>query len=159
MASTRPTTSGRGSLPVELTSFVGRRRELAETRRLLGSSRLLTLTGPGGVGKTRLAMRVAADVRRTFPDGVWFVELATLRDPQLLGITLANGLELRQVSATPTADLAAYLEEKQLLVVLDNCEHLVDACAVLVSKLLARAGRRGRADPCGASADHTVAGC
>ena len=139
MASTRPTASGRGSLPVELTSFVGRRRELAETRRLLGSSRLLTLTGPGGVGKTRLAMRVAAEVRRTFPDGVWFVELATLRDPQLLGITLANALELRQVSATPTADLAAYLEEKQLLVVLDNCEHLVDACAVLVSKLLASA--------------------
>ncbi len=139
MTSTKPTTSGRGSLPVELTSFVGRRRELAETRRLLGSSRLLTLTGPGGVGKTRLALRVGAEVRRTFPDGVWFVELATLRDPQLLGITVANALELRQVSATPSADLAAFLEEKQLLVVLDNCEHLVDACAVLVSKLLASA--------------------
>ena len=75
--------SGRGALPAELTSFVGRRRELSETRRLLASSRMLTLTGVGGVGKTRLALRMAAEVRRTFPDGVWFVELAALHDPQL----------------------------------------------------------------------------
>ena len=69
MASSKPTASGRGALPVEMTSFVGRRRELAETRQLLASSRLLTLTGPGGVGKTRLALRMATEVRRTFPDG------------------------------------------------------------------------------------------
>ncbi|PVG81061.1 ATPase [Nocardioides gansuensis] len=139
MATTKSTTSGRGALPVELTSFVGRRRELAETRKLLASSRMLTLTGVGGVGKTRLALRMAAEVRRTFPDGVWFVELAALHDPQLLPHTVANTLELRQVSADPAGDLAAYLEEKKLLVVLDNCEHLTDACAVLASKLLAAA--------------------
>jgi predicted ATPase/DNA-binding CsgD family transcriptional regulator len=139
MASTKPAASGRGALPAEMTSFVGRRRELAETRRMLAGSRLLTLTGPGGVGKTRLALRMAAEVRRTFPDGVWFVELAALRDPQLLPHTLANALELRQVSADPAADLASYLEQQRLLVVLDNCEHLTDACAVLVSKLLAAA--------------------
>ena len=139
MATTRSTASGRGVLPAELTSFVGRRRELAETRKLLASSRMLTLTGVGGVGKTRLAVRIAAEVRRTFPDGVWFVELAALHDPQLLPHTVANTLELRQVSADPAGDLAAYLEAKRLLVVLDNCEHLTEACAVLASKLLAAA--------------------
>lgn len=139
MAETRPTATARGRLPAELTSFVGRRRELADTRRLLASSRLLTLVGVGGVGKTRLAMRMGAEVRRTFADGVWFVELAALHDPGLLGHTLAGALELSQVSANPTADLAEYLEDKQLLLVLDNCEHLADACAVLMSKLLAAA--------------------
>ena len=139
MAMTKPAGAGRGALPAELTSFVGRRHELRETRRLLASSRILTLTGVGGVGKTRLALRMAAEVRRTFPDGVWFVELASLHDPQLVPHTVANTLELRQVSADPAADLAAYLEAQQLLVVLDNCEHLTDACAVLASKLLAAA--------------------
>ena len=165
MASAKPAGAGRGALPAELTSFVGRRHELRETRRLLASSRLLTLTGVGGVGKTRLALRMAAEVRRTFPDGVWFVELASLHDPQLVPHTVANALELRQVSADPAADLAAYLEPQQLLVVLDNCEHLTDACAVLASKLLAAAPglrilatsrhaarRRGRADPLRAAA-------
>jgi len=139
MAATKPTGAGRGALPAEVTSFVGRRHELRETRRLLAGSRILTLTGVGGVGKTRLALRMAAEVRRTFPDGVWFIELASLHDPQLLPHTVANALELRQVSADPAADLAAYLEPQQLLVVLDNCEHLTEACAVLVSKLLASA--------------------
>ncbi len=139
MAATKPAGSGRGALPAELTSFVGRRRELKETRRLLAGSRMLTLTGVGGVGKTRLALRMAAEVRRSFPGGVWFVELAAVHDPQLVPHTVANTLELRQVSADPSADLAAYLERQQLLVVLDNCEHLTDACAVLASKLLAAA--------------------
>jgi predicted ATPase/DNA-binding CsgD family transcriptional regulator len=139
MGETRPTGVARGRLPAELTSFVGRRRELVDTRRLLSSSRLLTLTGVGGVGKTRLALRMAAEVRRTFADGVWFVELAALKDPGLLGLTLAGALELSQVSANPTADLADYLEDKHLMLVLDNCEHLAEACAVLVGKLLAAA--------------------
>lgn len=139
MATTKSATSGRGALPTELTSFVGRRRELADTRALLANSRMLTLTGVGGVGKTRLALRMATKVRRTFPDGVWFVELAALNDPLLLPHTVANTLELRMLSPDPAADLASYLEEKQLLVVLDNCEHLTDACAVLASKLLAAA--------------------
>ncbi len=139
MATTKLAKSSRGALPAELTSFVGRRRELSETRRLLASGRMLTLTGAGGVGKTRLALRMAAEVRRTFADGVWFVELAALQDPQLVPHTVANTLELRQVSADPASDLADYLETKSLLVVLDNCEHLTDACAVLASKLLAAA--------------------
>ncbi|MEU4601687.1 LuxR C-terminal-related transcriptional regulator [Kribbella sp. NPDC023972] len=139
MAESKPVATPRGRLPAELTSFVGRRRELAATRRLLSSSRLLTLTGSGGVGKTRLALRMAAEVRRTFADGVWFVELAALHDPALLGHTLAGALELSQVSANPTADLAEYLEDKHLLLVLDNCEQLAEPCAVLVSKLLAAA--------------------
>ncbi|TCN44211.1 putative ATPase [Kribbella orskensis] len=138
MAESRPA-AVRGRLPAELTSFVGRRRALADTRRLLSSSRLLTLTGVGGVGKTRLALRMAAEVRRTFGDGVWFVELAALRDPALLGLTLAQRLELSRVSANPTADLAEYLEDRHLLLVLDNCEQVAEACAVLVSKLLAAA--------------------
>ncbi len=133
--------TARGRLPAELTSFVGRRRELADTRRLLSRSRLLTLTGTGGVGKTRLALRMSGDVRRTFADGVWFVELAALHDSALLGHTLAGALELSQVSANPTADLADYLEDKHLLLVLDNCEQVAEACAVLVSKLLAAAPR------------------
>ena len=128
-----------GRAPGRADQLRGRRHELQETRRLLASSRILTLTGVGGVGKTRLALRMAAEVRRAFPDGVWFVELASLHDPQLVPHTVANTLELRQVSADPAADLAAYLEPQQLLVVLDNCEHLTDACAVLVSKLLAAA--------------------
>jgi len=139
MAESKPAATTRGRLPAELTSFVGRRRALADTRRLLSSSRLLTLTGVGGVGKTRLALRMATEVRRTFPDGVWFVELGALQDPALLGHTLAGALELSQVSANPTADLAEYLEDKHLLLVLDNCEQLAEACAVLVSKLLAAA--------------------
>jgi predicted ATPase/DNA-binding CsgD family transcriptional regulator len=136
---TKQGTSVRSALPAELTSFVGRRRELSETRRLLATSRMLILTGPGGVGKTRLALRMAAEVRRTFPDGVWFVELAALQDPQLLPHTVAETLGLQKVSADPAANLATHLEDQRLLVVLDNCEHLTDACAVLVSKLLAAA--------------------
>ena len=139
MAATKPAGSGRGALPAELTSFVGRRRELKETRRLLASSRMLTLTGVGGVGKTRLALRMAAEVRRTFPGGVWFVELAAVHDPQLVPHTVANTLELRQVSADPAATWRRTSKGQQLLVVLDNCEHLTDACAVLASKLLAAA--------------------
>lgn len=131
--------AGRGTLPTELTTFVGRRRELAETRRMLSATRLLTLTGVGGVGKTRLALRMATEVRRSFPDGVWFVELAALHDPQLLAHTLANALELRQVSADPTADLVDYVKDKRLLVVLDNCEHLSAACGVLAGTLLGAA--------------------
>jgi predicted ATPase len=125
-----------GNLPAELTSFVGRRRDLGEAKRLLSATRLLTLSGPGGVGKTRLAMRVAAGVRRTFPDGVWLVELADLRDPHLLPNTAAIALGLHGAAAN-AAGLAEYLEDKRLLLVLDNCEHMADECAALVAKLLA----------------------
>jgi len=128
-----------GNLPAELTSFVGRRRELGEAKRLLSAARLVTLTGAGGVGKTRLALRVAADVRRAFPDGVWLVELADLGDPHLVPNTVAMTFGLRG-TRDQAAGLAEYIEDKQLLLVLDNCEHVVNECAMLVAKLLAVSG-------------------
>ncbi|PVG82005.1 ATPase [Nocardioides gansuensis] len=134
---TNITTTAPGALPTELTSFVGRRHEVALARRALGESRLVTLTGVGGVGKTRLALRTAMEVRRQFGDGAWFVELASLQDPLLLPHTVSKGLHINDGSADPTADLVDWLERRHLLLVLDNCEHLVEACADLVGKLLA----------------------
>jgi len=128
-----------GNLPAELTSFVGRRQEAAEAKRLLSAARLVTMTGAAGVGKTRLALRVAADVRRAFRDGVWLVELADVGDPHLVPNTVATALGLRGTS-DQAAGLAEYLEDKQLLLVLDNCEHVGDECAMLAAKLLAAAG-------------------
>ncbi|MEQ0559838.1 LuxR C-terminal-related transcriptional regulator [Amycolatopsis sp. NEAU-NG30] len=125
-----------GNLPAELTSFVGRRHELAEAKRLLSAARLVTLTGAAGVGKTRLALRVAADVRRAFPDGVWLAELADVGDPQLVPHTVAAALGLRG-TGDQAAGLAEYLEDRQLLLVLDNCEHVAEECATLAAKLLA----------------------
>jgi len=135
----RTTHAGRGlhHVPAEVTSFVGRRRELAEIKRLLSTTRLLTLTGAGGVGKTRLATRTAADVQRAFSDGVWLVELAPLQDPALVALAVFNALELRDQSARwPMATIADYLADKNLLLILDNCEHLLSASAVLADNLL-----------------------
>lgn len=126
-----------GNLPAQLTSFVGRRREVAEIRRLLSESRLVTLTGVGGAGKTRLSLRVAGDLRRAFPDGVWFVELAALDDHALLTQTIASTLGVRDRTARwPVSALAEYLSDKHMLLVLDNCEHLRTACAVLTDTVL-----------------------
>ena len=135
----RTTNPGRGlhHVPAEVTSFVGRRRELAEIKRLLATTRLLTLTGSGGVGKTRLALRTAVDVQRAFPDGVWLVELAPLQDPALVALAVFNSLQLRDQSARwPMATIADYLADKNLLLILDNCEHLLSASAVLADNLL-----------------------
>jgi len=127
----------RGNLPVDVTSFVGRRREMAEVKDLLSASRLVTLTGMGGVGKTRLALRVAAELRRGFGDGVWLVELAGLRDPHLVAQTVAASLGFQDQSPGRSSEtLAELLAPRRLLLVLDNCEHLIDACAVLVDALL-----------------------
>jgi predicted ATPase/DNA-binding NarL/FixJ family response regulator len=124
-------------LPAVLTSFVGRRREMAEVKRLLSESRMVTLTGVGGVGKTRLALRVALDVQRAFPDGVWLVELAELANPELLAQTVVEALDVREVSSRPSLDvLLDHLRDKQALVVLDNCEHLLSECAVIADSLL-----------------------
>ena len=133
-----------GNLPAELTSFVGRRDELAEVRRLLAGSRLVTLTGVGGVGKTRLALRAAAGLRRAFPGGVWLVRLDQLRDEALVAQAVAGALGLQdRAGFSPEAALADYLAGRQLLLVLDNCEHLVDAVAKLADLLLrAAAGLR-----------------
>src|SRR5215813_12089138 len=129
-----------GNLPIDVTSFVGRRRELSEARRLLGDARLLTLAGAGGVGKTRLALRLAAEVRRTFPDGVWLADLALLQDGELVPQTVIAALGLQDHSArVPVDTLLEYLADKRLLLVLDNCEHVLDACAVLAAKLLSEA--------------------
>lgn len=130
--------SGRaGELPLELTSFIGRRRELSEAKNLLSTARLVTLTGMGGVGKTRLASRIAVAAERNFSDGVRFVELAELRDASLLVSVVQGALAMRDRSARPALEvLADFLAQRKLLLVLDNCEHLVDVVAQLVEFLL-----------------------
>jgi predicted ATPase/DNA-binding CsgD family transcriptional regulator len=126
-----------GNLPAEATSFVGRRVWLAQVRQKLSASRLVTLVGPGGVGKTRLAIRAASDVARGFRHGAWLVELADVRDPALLGDALMAALGLRdQARAEPHVLLRSFLHDKELLLVLDNCEHLLDGVAELVAGLV-----------------------
>ncbi|MGY4103974.1 AAA family ATPase, partial [Nocardia sp. R16R-3T] len=122
-----------GTLPLELTSFVDRRSELAEVKNLLASARLVTLTGIGGVGKTRLALRAASTVRREFPDEVWMVELADVSDPSLLVEVVAATLGLREDPARPLPEVVVeFLSARKSLLVLDNCEQLVGAVAELV---------------------------
>ena len=129
-----------GNLPAEATSFVGRRRELAELRKKLTTARLVSLVGPGGVGKTRLAIRIGTDLRRGFRDGAWLVELAEVRDPALIGNAMLAVLDLRDQTATePRALLLSYLRDRELLLVVDNCEHLLGAAAVLVADVLTAA--------------------
>jgi predicted ATPase/DNA-binding NarL/FixJ family response regulator len=126
-----------GRLRGELSGFVGRRSELAAIRVALGGARLVTLCGPGGIGKTRLAVRAAWEARRAFGDGVWLVELASLRDPALLSAEVARGVGLLDQSAGwAVATLSEHLAGQQALLVLDNCEHLLDACAVLAGAVL-----------------------
>ena len=126
-----------GRLPLELTSFVGRRHELTEAKNLLAGSRLVTLIGIGGVGKTRLAMRVAASVQREYADGVRLVGLGELRDESSLVDAVAGALGLRDHSARPLREvLIEFLVPRELLLVLDNCEHMVDAVAELAETLL-----------------------
>jgi predicted ATPase len=127
----------RGSLPLELTSFIGRGAELGDVRKALQTSRLVTLTGVGGVGKTRLARRAAAEVQQDVPDGVRLVELGELRDGSLLVDVVAAGLGLRDESARPLRDvLVDFLRARRLLLVLDNCEQLINEVARLVEELL-----------------------
>nr|WP_271213617.1 LuxR C-terminal-related transcriptional regulator [Rhodococcus wratislaviensis]GLK40800.1 LuxR family transcriptional regulator [Rhodococcus wratislaviensis] len=133
------TVSAVPSVPVYGTSFVGRRTELLELRRLLGDHRLVTITGPGGIGKTRFAITAVGEYRRAFPDGVRVIELAALRSPDLLAQTVADGLALanREVHGSPTENtIIDYLRRRRMLLILDNCEHLLDECARLVSVLL-----------------------
>ncbi|HSV41560.1 MAG TPA: LuxR C-terminal-related transcriptional regulator [Nocardioidaceae bacterium] len=119
-----------------MTSFVGRRHELAEIRRLFTTSTLVTLTGPGGVGKTRLVLRAAAGLTKAFPDGVWLVELGEVQDPVLIPQAVATALGLReQPGDTPQESLLGYLVDRTLLLILDNCEHLVADAAKLADTL------------------------
>lgn len=132
------TLPARHNLPVELNSFVGRELELVEVEHLLGTTRLLTLVGTGGVGKTRLAQRVASQVLDRYRDGAWLIELAAVGlEPTLLPYAAALSLGLRErPGLTPLAILTEHLQPKQVLLVFDNCEHLVASCAQLIETLL-----------------------
>jgi len=127
----------RTNLPAQLSSFIGRERELAEVHRLLESSRLVTLTGAGGSGKTRLALRVAGDFLNTFKDGVWLVELAPLADPALVPSAIVSSLGIVENENRSVLDrLRDFLYDRQVLLVIDNCEHLVEAVAFATNALL-----------------------
>ena len=129
-------------LPVQLTSFVGRQEQLTQLRELLTQSRLLTLTGAGGAGKTRLAIQVAAGIAGEFGDGVWYVDLAPITDPELVPIIAARAFGLPDQPGRSTMDtLSHFVADRQMLVVLDNCEHLLDASAALVNALLGAAAK------------------
>lgn len=125
------------NLPIQLTSFIGREREMKEVKALLKETRLLTLTGSGGCGKTRLALQVAADLLEDYPDGVWFIDLSVLTDPALVPSTVAATLGIYEKSGQPTLTaLAEAMKSRTLLLILDNCEHVVGACAQLAETLL-----------------------
>ena len=125
------------NLPLQLTSFVGREKEVVEVKKLLSTSRLVTLTGSGGCGKTRLSLQVASELQSDYANGVWFVELAPVADPMLIPQTLIATLNLREDShRTALEVLIDYLRAKTLLLVLDNCEHLIESCAQISDSLL-----------------------
>src|SRR5436190_7635310 len=127
------------NLPAQVTSFVGRTREMADVKRLLDTTRLLTLTGPGGTGKTRLSLQVAAEVLDRFSHGVWLVELATVSDPALVPEAIAHSVDIREErDRAPLDTLVDALRTRQLLLVFDNCEHLIEACAKTAAALLRR---------------------
>lgn len=128
-----------GNLPVAISRFVGRRRELAEVRQLLGQSRLVTLTGVGGVGKTRLAVETAGQLRQAFPDGTWMADLSAVEDPSQVAQVVVNALGIVDRSTRPAAEkIVAHLTDAVALIVLDNCEHLAEACAALADQLLSQ---------------------
>ncbi|HQR12382.1 MAG TPA: tetratricopeptide repeat protein [Casimicrobiaceae bacterium] len=125
------------NLPQQLTTFIGRDRERAEATRLLAGTRLLTIVGPGGIGKTRLSLQVTADAMDSYPDGVWFIELAPIVDASLVPKVAAQVLALAEDASTPSIQsVCGHLASRRLLLVLDNCEHLVDACARLADAVL-----------------------
>lgn len=125
-----------GNLPADVTSFVGRREELAGVKRVLSTSRLVTLTGVGGVGKTRLALKAASELQRAF-DAIWMADLAGLKEPALVPQVVGAAVGLRDQSARrPVAALADFFSTRRVLLLLDNCEHLLDACADLTNALL-----------------------
>lgn len=128
------------NLPLQLTSFVGREREMRDVKKLLGSTRLVTLTGTGGAGKTRLALQAAADLIDDFAHGVWLVELAALTDERLVPQSVATTLGIKERPGTPIAEtLVEALHDRQLLLIVDNCEHLIHATAALSQAILAAA--------------------
>jgi predicted ATPase/DNA-binding SARP family transcriptional activator len=133
----QPTETVNGYLPDPITSFIGRERELVDVERLIGRARLLTLTGAGGAGKTRLALAAAQKVRHQYPDGVWFVDLAAVGESLLVADAVAEALQLDSGAAPSRGQaLVDQLRSRTLLIVLDNCEHLLAACSHLVTAVL-----------------------
>jgi predicted ATPase/class 3 adenylate cyclase/DNA-binding CsgD family transcriptional regulator len=129
-------------LPAQLTNFIGRDAQIKDVRQILADNRLVTLTGAGGVGKTRLAVQVAAQLAGEFGDGVGYLDLAPINDPELVPLTVARALGLPDQPGRSTMDtLLRFVRDRELLVVLDNCEHLLDACAELVAALLGGVAR------------------
>jgi len=125
------------NLPAQLTEFVGRKRELSEIKQTMAGHRLVTLTGPGGIGKTRLALQAAREISDEFRDGVWLVELAALADGGFIAQSIASMLGVREQAGKPLAEtLSQFLYSRELLLVLDNCEHLIEAAARLTEQLL-----------------------
>ena len=125
------------NLPVQLTSFIGREKEVGQIKKRLEKNRLVTLTGSGGVGKTRLSIQVASELVGEYPNGVWLVELAPVTDPSLVTKTICTTLNVTLQGNTPALNgLTDYLKQKKILLVVDNCEHLIDACAQLCETLL-----------------------
>jgi predicted ATPase/DNA-binding XRE family transcriptional regulator len=134
---TEPERQTPNNLPYPVTSFVGRTEALAELQRLLPATRLLTLTGVGGTGKTRLALELASRVLKDFPDGVWLVELAPVTNPAQVAQSALTAVGIRETAGmTPTAALVDVLRSKQTLLILDNCEHVIDVCAQLVETVI-----------------------
>src|SRR5438270_4549339 len=127
---------GRSNLPAQLTAFIGREDELKQLREMHRQSRLLTLTGPGGAGKTRLALELASQLVGEAADGVWLVELDPLSDPLLVPQAVASGLGLKERPGRRMADtLIDHARQRSMLLVLDNCEHLVEPTAQLAAEL------------------------
>lgn len=125
------------NLPQQITSFIGREKELQDICQKMSTARLVTLTGSGGVGKTRIAIQTAANMQEIFQDGVWFVELAAISDEKLVPHAIASALDVREEAGKPiVSTLVESLSSKSLLLVLDNCEHLLSSCAHIVNTLL-----------------------
>ncbi|MBS1517056.1 MAG: tetratricopeptide repeat protein [Bacteroidetes bacterium] len=125
------------NLPVQLTGFIGRKKEIAEIKNILDKNRLLTLLGPGGTGKTRLSLQIAADMIDDFENGVWIIELASLLDPDLISVMISDSLGIREEPGTqPETSLFKNFKNKKLLLIFDNCEHIIDACASIAEKII-----------------------
>lgn len=125
------------NLPVQLTSFIGREEEIKELKELLKNTCLLTLTGPGGAGKTRLSLQIGADVIDDFANGVWFIELAPIFDPVLITQEILKELGIKEEPGkTLEETLTGYLKDKEILIIIDNCEHMIEDCATLAENLL-----------------------
>ena len=147
-------------LPASPTSFIGRTRERAEVRSILANQRMLTITGAGGSGKTRLATQVASDLAEALPDGVWFVDFSPVQDPELVGPSIGAALGVRERPGDdPLQSVLAFLEARSLLLVLDNCEHLKAACAAWIGAVLRRTCRirilATSREPLGIEGEHT----